>query len=368
MTDPAGQAAAVPSPSGDRLVFGLWAFGAVGILVLLNRALVGGLDERDFVAVWVAGKLALAGQAVGAFDVETLRAAGRQIAGTTEIKLAYPYPPHALFVAAPLSLLPLWAAYVLWQAVSAILFYLAARPYFPRGIPTLLGLVTPAALVNVLFGQVGLFFGAMWLFAFNGSAVAAAVLTFKPHLGALVGVDVIRRRQLWRTSAIAVLIIGASALVFGIGAWQAWFTGAAAHQLADLTNKPFGVWHHQMVTPYLAYGIVGWIGFAVAAVVLLLRNFNVFSTATAAFLIAPYGFHYDMTVACVGFGLLLFRRWRAMPAWQTFVCAIAFLLPLLVALGSWIASPILLAGLYVQTRSPLTNYLEAPEPDERTEP
>lgn len=357
MSDPNRDSAAA-APASNRLIFGLWAFGAIGILLLLNRAVVGALDERDFAAVWVAGKLAWGGHAVDAFEVETLRAVGKQIAGTTEIKLAYPYPPHALFVAAPLSLLPLWAAYVLWQTVSAALFYLAARPYFPRGIPPLLALVTPAAVVSVLFGQVGLFFGAMWLFAFSGSAVAAAVLTFKPHLGVLVGIDVIRKRHLLQTAAFAAVILGASAVAFGLDAWGAWFKGAAANQLADLTNKPFGVWHHQMVTPYLAYGIVGWLGFAAAAAYLLFRNFNVFTAATAAFLIAPYGFHYDLTVVCLGFGLLLFRRWRAMPAWQTFVCAIAFLVPLLVALGSWIASPILLAGLYVQTRSPLTNFAE----------
>ena len=334
----------------NNLVYGLWAFGIIGHFLLLHVAWAGALNERDFVAVWVAGKLAAAGHALKAYDVEALRAAGTQIAGTTQIKLAYPYPPQALFVAVPLSLLPLWAAYVLWQVVSAALFYVAAKPYFPRNVPAVLAILTPAALLSMLFGQVGLFFGAMWLFAFRGSSIAAAVLTFKPHLGFLAGVDVVRKRRLLITTSCAVALLSASVLVFGLNAWKAWFLGAVAHQFGDLTQTPFGVWQYQMVTPYLAYGLVGWVLFAIAAIVLLTRRFNVFTAATAAFLMAPYGFHYDMTVVCLGFGLLLLVRWREMPAWQVFICAIAFLLPLLVVLGTWIASPILLLGLWVQTR------------------
>jgi hypothetical protein len=105
-----------------------------------------------------------------------------------------------------------------------------------------------------------------------------------------------------------------------------------------------------MTTPYLGYGVVGWACFTLAGLLLLARNFNVFTAATAAFLIAPYGFHYDMTVVCLGFGVLLFQKWRTMPPWHTFICALAFLSPVLVALGTWIVPPLLLAGLYVQVR------------------
>lgn len=337
----------------NRLVLALWGFGIVGVFVLLWQAWTGPLTDRDFVAVWIAGKLAVSGHAVQAYDVETLRAAGVQIAGVRGIKLAYPYPPHALFVAAPLSVLPLWVSYVTWQAISAVLFWIAARRYFPTKPLSVLAVLTPAALINVLFGQVGLFFGALWLFAFNGSSLAASALTFKPHLGALAGVEVLRKRRVLVTVALAFGMFGLSALVFGIGSWRAWLTGALSHQVGDLTSTPFGVWHYQMVTPFLAYGLVGWAAFAAAAIFLLTRRFDVFTSATAALLVAPYGFHYDMTVVCLGFGLLLLKRWQDMPAWQTFVCAVVFLLPLLVVFGTWAASPLLLAGLYVQTKNPI---------------
>jgi hypothetical protein len=354
-----------PSWRRNGLVFALWAFGVFGAFFLLRHAWVTPFNERDFVAVWVAGKLTAAGHVAQVYDTDTLRLVGAPIAGSKVVKLAYPYPPHGLFIAVPLSFLPLWAAFLVWQAVSATLFYLAARPYFPAGIPKILALLTPAALISMLFGQVGLFFGALWLFAFGGSALAAAALTFKPHLGLLVAVEAARRRRILVTSAIALGIFALSAAVFGLDAWRAWFEGAAAHQLSSLTDRSSGLWRFQMTTPYLAYGLIGWLLFACAAIALLVRRFDVFTAATAAFLIAPYGFHYDMTVVCLGFGLLLFRRWREMPPWQTFICGFAFLLPLIVALGSWIASPLLLAGLYVQTKNPM---LEKDERQQSADP
>jgi hypothetical protein len=335
-------------------VYALWVFAIIGHAFLFREAWVGTLNERDFAALWVAGKLAASGHASTAFDTEAIRAAGKVISNTKLIKLAYPYPPHGLFVAVPLSYLPLNVAFVVWQAISGALFYVAARPYLPKGFPKFLALLTPAALINILFGQVGLFLGALWLFAFSGSAIASAVLTFKPHLGALAGVEVIRRRQIIRTVIIFLILVAASSAAFGLDSWRAWIMGSASHQIGDLTVRPFGIWRFQMVTPYLAYGLLGWFLFAAAAIMLLASRFDAFTAATGSFLIAPYGFHYDMTVVCLGFGLLLFQKWREIPAWQVFICAIAFLLPLVIALGTWIASPILLVGLFVQTQNPIT--------------
>jgi hypothetical protein len=54
-----------------------------------------------------------------------------------------------------------------------------------------------------------------------------------------------------------------------------------------------------------------------------------------------------MTVICLGFGVTLFRYWRSMPPLYTVICAVGFLSPLLVAAGTWLVPPILLAGLFV---------------------
>jgi hypothetical protein len=270
----------------------------------------------------------------------------------TKLVNAYPYPPHFFFVAVPLSWLPLALSYAAWLLITAGLFYWAARPHLPDRFPTFLALLTPAAILNVTFGQTGFLYGALWLLAFSGSAAAAAFLTVKPNLGFLVAFEAARRRQFIITSAIVIGLILSSALVFGIDAWRACITALTTNHLQWITSGKYLGWYFQMTTPYLGYGLVGWLAFAAAAVFLLSRRFDVFTAATAAFLISPYGFHYDMTVISLGFGALLFDRWRSMPAWQTAICSLAFLSPAVVRAGTWLVPPILLAGLYTLTAIP----------------
>ena len=333
-------------------IYALWGLSIIGAALLFRNSLGSHLANRDFAVFTIAGKLAVAGHPSQAFSIEGNDEIAQQIGRI--VKSIFLYPPHTLFLAVPVSYLPVRVAFWAWQIFSAAAFYLAARPYTPDRFPRVLSILTPAALISVGFGQVGLFFGALWLWAFRGSSLGAALLTFKPHLGFLVAIEAIRRRQFFSTSAIAVAIIGLSVLIFGIGCWQAWWNNALAVQAADLAPRDYAAWFNKMMTPYIGYGFVGWFLFGAAAAVLLMRRFDVFTAATATFLITPYGLHYDMTVVCFGFGLLLFIKWRSMPPWQTFVAALSFLSPLLVGLGTWIVPPILLAGLYIQTCNPIS--------------
>ena len=305
------------------------------------------LADRDFASFWVAGKLARSGNAAAAYDLPSLRAAASLWIGTYT-KIAFPYPPHTLVVAVPLSLVPFKLSFWLWEALSAGLFYVAAKPYLPERFPPILAILTPAALISMVFGQVGLFSGALWLFAFGGSWLAAGALTFKPHLGFLVAVEMVRQRRVTKAALAAACLILLSVIVFGTHTWNASLFGAASKQIEMLTGGQMMRWYTQATTPMLVYGAAGWAAFAIAAVFLLSRSFNVFTAATATFLISPYGFHYDMTVVCLGFGILLFEEAETMPAWHRLACAAAFLAPAIVAAGSWLIPPILLVGLYVQ--------------------
>jgi hypothetical protein len=339
----------------NGLVFALWGVGVVGAALMFRGTLHSHLVNRDFAVFPIAGKLAARGHAADAYTVAGNAPIVTELGRIVES--LYLYPPHTLFFAVPISFLPYFIAYWGFQLASVILFALAARPYSPKGFPTLLACLTPAALINVGFGQVGLAFGALWLWAFSGSATASALLTFKPHLGFLVAIEAGRRRQLLLTSAIVIGLIALSMIVFGISAWRAWIDQALVFHLHDLAPRNYGEWMNKLTTPYLGYGLVGWLLFAAAAIALLARQFDVFTAATATFLITPYGLHYDMPVVCLGFGLLLFMEWREMPAWQTLTAALAFLVPLLVGAGTWFASPILLAGLFVQTLHPASEHI-----------
>ncbi|HEX8937922.1 MAG TPA: hypothetical protein VF776_06615, partial [Sphingomicrobium sp.] len=72
------------------LVYVLWLAGFLGTAVVgVMGAHLIPVSERDFVSVWVAGKLATSGHAAQAFDIDSLRAAASTYAGTT-YKIAFP--------------------------------------------------------------------------------------------------------------------------------------------------------------------------------------------------------------------------------------------------------------------------------------
>ena len=312
------------------------------------------LYQRDFASFWMAGKLALSGAYPSIYDVGQFRAETARVLGWP-IASVYAYPPHALFIAMPFALLPYDWGFAVWTAVGAALFMAAARPYWR--MPLLLVALTPAALVSISYGQHGFFYGALWLWAFSRrnriAGLGAAALTFKPHLGLLVAVRMLQRPRALAIATISALaLIGVSALLFP-GAWNGFLTDAASYQAGLMSDAKRMTYVRTMVPPFIGYGFLVHIMFAAAAVVILLRSFNVFTAATATFLILPYGFHYDMTVVCLGFALLLHNRWSDLTVWQRAIAGLAFLTPALVHFGTWLVPPILLSGLFVQVAIPM---------------
>jgi alpha-1,2-mannosyltransferase len=319
----------------------LWAVAAA--VPIATAGFSEPISVRDFSDIWLAGHAARAG--VDPYDVAAFLAFGRELIGSFSFN--WTYPPPMLFVAVPASFLPLKPAFFLWNIVTAGLFYWAAGPFLPRAF-RVLALLTPAALTNFAFGQVGFLVGALWFTAFR-YAPAAALLIVKPHMGVLAIPQVLGD---WRRAAVpgaaGMVLILASALAFG--GWSAFFAHATTVQAHSLFHAPVVVWALMATAPGVGYGVAGWLLFAAAAAWLLSRNFNVWTAATATFLVSPYGFHYDMTVACAGLGLLLYLRGREMPAWQTAVIALAFASPAWVRIaGTWFVPPVLLVALAVQT-------------------
>jgi hypothetical protein len=111
-------------------------------------------------------------------------------------------------------------------------------------------------------------------------------------------------------------------------------------------------WQLIGVSPGLAYGMIGWIPFAAAAGLMLARNVNVFTAATAALLIAPYAFNYDMPVACLGIFLTARRHWDELGPLNRLGLALGFLCPSIARFGIWWVPPLLLWCLWVQVRLP----------------
>src|SRR5271155_395787 len=117
-----GRSAAAQPPRLAEAVFLAGSY-FTGMWLVAND---GGGVATDFVNVWAAGRLVLAGHAAAAYDWPTHKlieesAVGHRFDGY----YAWPYPPTFLFVAALLSLLPYAIAYVAW-VFGTFLAYLAA--------------------------------------------------------------------------------------------------------------------------------------------------------------------------------------------------------------------------------------------------
>jgi hypothetical protein len=309
--------------------------------------------DKDYANLWVAGRLAIDGNVAAIFNVEAFRHASVSLLGE-RIPGNYSYPPHALFLAVPFAMLPYEWSLVAWTLLGGAFFIWAARDHCPKNLPLFLVVLTPAALDNIRFGHYGFFAGALFLLAFSNrriAGLAAAALTVKPHLGLMVAVQMLLNRKALVTAIAGfVALVLASMLLFGPSAWAAFLTETFSYQSGLISEGKRGSLVHMMPTPLVGYGLAGHLIFAALAALLLTRCFNVFTAATATFLILPYAFHYDMTVANLGFAVLIFSRWDEMALPEKLVACLGFLAPEFTTFGTWFVPPILFAGLYVQTR------------------
>jgi hypothetical protein len=288
------------------------------------RWLYVGKFETDFAVLWKAGTLWLAGDWSAIYQ--------------TVPKYNFPYPPHALLLFVPFATLPFKLAYLTWSLLGAIFFMWAAKPYGRIAI------VTPGALMCLYYGQTGLFVGGLWLFAFRGRWPAVSLLTFKPHLGFLSVLSLRDFRQAAKVAVITIILV----MPF-YPLWPDFITHSLDH---FGTIKEGRTWQFIAVTPAIAYGLIGWIPFAAAAALMLARNPNIFTAATAALLIAPYAFNYDMPAACLGMFLLARKHWEQLGTFDRLALALGFLCPSIARFGIWWVPPILLWCLWVQVNLP----------------
>jgi hypothetical protein len=310
---------------------------------------IGEFGRFDFNSLWVAGKMALSGLADQIYDPFVSRSFAARFGLGGEVN--FPYPPHFLLFILPFATIPHIPAYFAWNLATAAFFYWSAKAHLPNGFPPILAILTPAALTCLDYGQTGLLFGGLWLLAFRGKWPALGLLTFKPHLSFLAILSFRGWRSLAKAALLVLALLSFSAAIWGPSLWADFFSHTIDHatEMGTTTRER---WLFQGVGPAMGYGMLGWIPFAVAGALLLVRNINAFTVATASFLISPYGFHYDMPVACLGFGLMVFNHWDDMPIAHRIAIALGFLSPVIALVGAWWIPPILTWSLWVQTQYP----------------
>lgn len=342
---------------------------ARGYVVETRGVLIG----RDFVNVWISGKLVWDGALNQLYDLHAYMGQMHHWFPHQDAH-NYSYPPSTLFFAAPLAKLPYPLAYGVWTLATGGLFILAARPFLGR-LPLGLCVVTAGAAANIAGGQYGFLAGALWLMTFNAldrpagrAGLFAGLLTIKPHLGLLLPpIMLVRRRYQAMLTAMLVIfvMVALTAAVFGHSIWAHYWTDVPKAQYEIMTASGNRFYFTMMPTTLVAmrswphWIAVGAQVFTAAAAFVLLWQARhlpnkrlAFIAATATFLILPYAFSYDMTVLCLGVSVLMADRWLHLSRTERYVLMATAALPSLllvqVATGLLISPIVLLWCLWIQ--------------------
>jgi arabinofuranan 3-O-arabinosyltransferase len=297
---------------------------------LLDKA--GRLADSDFVDVWAAGKLALDGQAAAAWDWAVHREAevaalGHDFPGN----YGWHYPPTYLFVAAALATMPYLVALLGWLAVTSPMYVAAVRAIMGERLGVLIACAFPAVMWNMLVGQNGFLTAALIgfvLLTLDTRPIVAGVLlgllTYKPQFGILFPI-VLGANGQWCVIAAASVttaaLVAASAAVFGVAAWSAFFTWLPATSEIILGDGRAGLNKLQSL-----FGVLRWLGAATTAafiaqglliaacavaLVVIRRDRRVpnevksAALATGALLATPYLYMYDFPVLMIPLVFLL---------------------------------------------------------------
>lgn len=310
------------------LLAGYAAF-AVWLLATSHGALdaFGRPIGTDFANVWSSGRMVLEGRPEAAFDPAIQRPYQQQLLGmSAEWFYGWHYPPMFLSLAALLALLPYLPALLVWVVSTTALYALTIRRIAadisaPPHLVVLLALAYPAVFANLTHGHNGALTAmllGLGLAIFTTRPVLAGVLfglvAYKPQYGLLLPIALIvdgRWRTIIAAGATVALTVVASAVLFGVKSWAAFFTFSAFTRETILESGAAGWFKLQGVFPAVRM-LGGSVGVAYAAQALaiiatiaftvwLWRSAASHAVKSAGLLIAsvlatPYAFNYDMVV------------------------------------------------------------------------
>ena len=208
----------------------------------------------DFVNYWSGSFLALHGRVAEVYDFAAFHAFEQSVAGPAIQFYHYAYPPVLLLLTLLLALIPYVPALGVWLVATWYGFYRALKLTSDQGV-LLLSLATPALFVNAVGGQNGALTAALLgggLVLQGRRPIVAGLLfgclVYKPHLALMLPFALIAGRR-WltvaATGATVILLVAASAFVFGPHLWLDYTTNLAQLRTVILEDGT-GVWHRML--------------------------------------------------------------------------------------------------------------------------
>lgn len=330
---------------------------------------------QDYAAFYGAARAALAGGGA-LYDPAVFQ----EMIGA-QTTLLWLYPPQMLFLLAPFGLVPYGAAKVAWGLLALAMAYGVGLRAGGARIAGALAAISPASFVALYVGQISALFALLlvtglmtakerpWL-----AGLCFGILTIKPQYGLLVIPFLIAIRA-WRAIAASALcasvLIGLSALIYGVDMWVAFFDSlrngvhAAYYQsgghpgritLSDAI-KAAGL----SAPPAIAlYGVL--IAAVSAGLFVIARRattpLTVACTLMGTALVCPYFFVYDYLVIGAAYLIIAVHmaKVKALSAWTLMALWFAPMIPFLSGSSATPAFlwPLTALGLAVTVRLALT--------------
>jgi len=379
-------------PRNTKILFFVLSFVMVAGLFFCAEVYVSfqdGLEKsghvlgRDFVNYWMGGQAVANGWLDELFNVDAYVARLRDMFGASYPGHNWSYPPHYLFLVAPLALFSYLTAFFVWIVCGLTAYGFSLRSLkLPLSWYIIALAAAPVALAVVFFGQNGLITGALvlaglglrdrrpWL-----AGIFIGLLTIKPQLGLLIPFLLIIQQN-WKTLASAavttVILIVASAIVFGWQSWSTYFTVIAPYQ-TDIMTDGKGIFIAMMPTAFMAarsveasvatsamvHVIFAVLGLTMALVTMWVtrhdrdRSGASAVTILATFVVVPYIFNYDMpaVVGAVLIWMSAHLRRPSLPraAVASFALSLPIVGPPLALIGLSVAPVVMLALLAIVT-------------------
>jgi hypothetical protein len=302
---------------GIRYHGGLWALDENGMSRLSSK-----LPYWDFTNLWAGTRMALDGHVGWLFDVDAYRQALRAMFTPLLPAQEWSYPPSILLIGAPLGMMPIFSAYLVWTVGTIAALHFSLRPLGLSPLAQLLVVFSPVVMLSALFGQNGALTAALLFAALALSTerpllagVFAGLLSVKPHLGILIPFAYLASGN-WRAflsaALTAIAMIMVTAVLFGAEAWPL-FLEKTAPLMASILEAPYPQLYHANAMTFFIFG--RWLGLSVTASYLLQGLFSLLAIAVTIWLwhrksavplqmrvvmtallticATPYGYSYD---------------------------------------------------------------------------
>jgi arabinofuranan 3-O-arabinosyltransferase len=335
---------------------GSWLIGADGKNIF-----------NDFVTIWAAGKMALAGHAAQAYDWSQLKPVDESVVGPVSGYLGWPYPPTFLLVASALALLPYVTAFFVWVCGTFIAYVAVIRAIIGDRVGYFLAAAFPGVIANFMVGQTAFVSAALiggTLTLMDTQPVWAGVmlglLTYKPHLGLLfpIALAVSGRWKVFFTAGIvAALMAAVSWIAFGTASWEAFAPNLGHALVADGSadwgkmQTAFGLVHALGGGDTLAWTAQIFIAVVAAGAIALLWRRDVAYEIKAAglgvatLLATPHLLTYDLAVLAVPLAFLFrFGREHGFLPYETAGMGLACLF---ILSFPFVEAPVCLAAILV---------------------